>query len=103
MSTLTLPQTNGAKARPAVASWQRDSVKAFFTSVNWDDHPPAMQELKLSASEDSNAPLSLKMSVCQFFATVNWADTAIAAPTVVQAPPPPANNELTLDDFSGLF
>jgi hypothetical protein len=43
------------------------------------------------------------MSVCQFFATVNWADTAIAAPTVVQAPPPPANNELTLDDFSGLF
>ncbi|XHX80175.1 MAG: hypothetical protein RBJ76_09685 [Stenomitos frigidus ULC029] len=103
MSALTLPQTNGAKAHLAVASWQRDSVKAFFTSVNWDDHPPAMQEIKQSSSKDSNAPLSLKMSVCQFFATVNWADTAIAAPTAVQPSPPPARDELTLDDFSGLF
>lgn len=102
MSTLTLPQTNGAKALPAVEAWQRDSVKTFFTGINWDDQPPAIQEIKLSA-EDSNAPLSLTMSVCQFFATINWADIAIAAPTAVQPTPPPANDELTLDDFSGLF
>ena len=103
MSALTLPQTNGSKAAPVAELWQRDSVKTFFTSVNWEDHAPAIQEIKQSLAEGSNEPLSLKTSVCQFFATVNWDGTAIAAPTPVQAAPLPSSNDLTLDDFSGLF
>lgn len=103
MSALTLPQTNGAKSAPAIEPWQRESVKTFFTGINWEDHTPAIQEIKQSLAEGGNAPLSLATSVCQFFATINWEGTAIAAPTPIQSAPPPANNDLTLDDFSGLF
>lgn len=103
MSALTLPQTNGAKALPAVEAWQRDSVRTFFTGINWEDHAPAVQASKLILSESSNAPLNLKMSVCQFFATVNWEGIAIAAPIAVQPAPPPNTDDLTLDGFSGLF
>ncbi|PSB31916.1 hypothetical protein [Stenomitos frigidus] len=103
MSTLTLPQTNGSKAFPAAQPWQRDSVRTFFTGVNWEDYAPAVQEIKLGLGEGGNAPLKLKLSVCQFFAAVNWDGIAIAAPTPVQPTPPPAADELTLDGFSGLF
>ena len=103
MSTLTLPQTNGSKALPTIEAWQRDSVRTFFTAVNWDDHTPAVQDIKLSVNEGSNEPLNLKMSVCQFFATVNWDGITIAAPTAVQSALPPSNDDLTLDGFSGLF
>jgi hypothetical protein len=103
MSTLTLPQTNGSKALPTIAAWQRDSVRTFFTAINWEDHVPAVQDIKLSLSESSDEPLNLKMSVCQFFATVNWEGIAIAAPTAIQSAPPPSNDDLTLDGFSGLF
>ncbi len=102
MSTLTLPQTNGAKARATSELWQRESVKSFFTGFNWENHPADLQEIKLSLSENNNTPLTLKMSVCQFFATINWDDTTIAAPSPApstQAAP----DSLTLDDFSGLF
>ncbi|MBW4578514.1 MAG: hypothetical protein KME42_02950 [Tildeniella nuda ZEHNDER 1965/U140] len=103
MSALTLPQTNGSKALPAVEAWQRDSVRTFFTGINWENHTPAVQANKLSLSEHSNAPLNLKMSVCQFFAAINWDGIAIAAPTVVQPAPPSKPDDLTLDSFSGLF
>ena len=103
MSALTLPQTNGARALPAIEPWQRDSVKTFFTSVNWEDQSPAVQESNLSLSQNSNAPLNLKMSVCQFFAAVNWDGITIAAPTPVQPAPQPDADDLTLDGFSGLF
>lgn len=103
MSTLTLPQTNGSKALPTVEAWQRDSVRTFFTGVNWDDHAPAVQASKQNLGEDRNAPLNLKMSVCQFFAAVNWDNIAIAAPTTVQPAPPSKPDDLTLDGFSGLF
>jgi len=103
MSALTLPQTNGSKAMSASESWQRESVKTFFTGVNWENHTPAVQEIKLSLAEGSNEPLKLTMSVCQFFATINWEGIAIAASTPVQSSPTPANDDLTLDSFSGLF
>ena len=103
MSTLTLPQTNGSKALPTIEAWQRESVRSFFTAVNWDDRAPAVQDIKLSLKEGSDKPLNLKMSVCQFFASVNWDGIAIAAPTPVQSAPPPGNDDLTLDGFSGLF
>lgn len=103
MSALTLPQSNGSKVAPVVEPWQRESVKTFFIGINWENHTPAIQEIKQSLADGGNAPLNLTMSVCQFLATVNWEGTAIAAPTSVQASPPPASNDLTLDDFSGLF
>lgn len=103
MSALTLPQTNGAKAAPTIESWQRESVKTFFTGINWENHAPAIQDIKQSLAEGGNVPLSLTTSVCQFFATVNWEGTAIAAAAALQSTPLPVNNDLTLDDFSGLF
>ena len=103
MSTLALPQTNGSKALPTLESWKRDSVKTFFTGINWEDYTSAVQASKRSLSESSNAPLNLKMSVSQFFAAINWKDIAIAA--VNTAPPAPSSNndDLTLDGFFGLF
>ncbi|MBW4473000.1 MAG: hypothetical protein KME45_21870 [Stenomitos rutilans HA7619-LM2] len=103
MSALTLPHTNGAKAASVIEPWQRESVKTFFTGINWEDHAPAIQEIKQSLAEGGNAPLSLKTSVCQFFAAVNWEGTAIAAPIPIQTAPTSTTNNLTLDDFSGLF
>ena len=103
MSTLTLPQTNGSKAITTTQAWQRESVRTFFTAVNWNDHTPAVQAIKLSLHEGSDRPLNLKMSVCQFFVTVNWEGIAIAAPTPVQSAPLPNRDDLTLDGFSGLF
>ncbi len=108
MSTMSLTQTNGSKAGVS-PTWLQLSVQKFFTGINWDDNPPAVQEMKLSVSQPNNlntdGPLSLSLSVSQFFATVNWDGVEIAAPVIPQAQimPPPKADELTLDDFSSLF
>ena len=108
MSPMTLPQRNGSAPVAPSHAWQQTSVQTFFTNFNWDDHSPEVQELKLASAQNSTAPLSLELSVCQFFATVNWDGNSIAAP--VQSPAPPApeplsqpTNDITLDDFFGSF
>jgi len=103
MMTLTPPSKNGSTPRAMPETWLQLSVQTFFSSVNWENSSPEVQEIRTAASE--NAAISLTLSVCQFFATVNWDDAAIAAPAATKQAPiaPPKPNDLTLDDFSSLF
>jgi hypothetical protein len=101
MMTLTPPQKNGSTPHAPSEAWLQASVQSFFASLNWDDNPPEVQQVRLATS---NSPLDLTLSVSQFFTAVNWDGSAIAAPTPIQAPiSAPKANDLTLDDFSSLF
>lgn len=106
MSTMTLPQTNGAAAYAPAPVWLQSSVQTFFTGFNWEDQPPEVQELRMTATiEGSTEPLSLTLSVSQFFATVNWEGTQIAeVPTFEDfMTEESAADDFTLDSFSDLF
>lgn len=100
MITLPPPESQSSASNP----WLQQSVQVFFSAINWEDHPPEVQEIKRTSLHDSTASLSLSLSVCQFFAAIDWDDVAIAAPTTVaESPASPLANTLTLDDFSDLF
>jgi hypothetical protein len=108
MSSLTLTQMNGSKiAQPTVSQsaddWLHSSVRDFFTSLNWEDHPPDVQVATHPAELPTAEALNLGMSVCKFFAAFNWDGAEVAAPVAVQVPLSAPANEFTLDDFSGLF
>jgi hypothetical protein len=84
-------------------SWQRSTVQTFFANFNWENHPPEVQEIKLQA-QTTQSPLSLTLSVSQFFAAINWdGNTIAAAPDTGLVALPPEADDLTLDDFSSLF
>ena len=100
MNLPTIKPSNGSNAP---GSCLQQSVQTFFGAVNWEDSPPEVQEIKLTAAQDGGAGLSLTLSVCQFFAAVNWEDAQIAAPSLVELPTSPTFDNLTLDDFSSLF
>ena len=102
MSTLTLPQMNGSKAAKPTNHWLQASVHDFFSTINWEDHPPEVQETR-AAAQAHNEPLSLNTSVGRFFAAINWDGSAIAAPAPIEPAKPQPSNDLTLDDFSDLF
>lgn len=107
MMTLTLPQTNGSKASATAHTWLQSSVQSFFSNINWEDNPPEVQQIKQNAAQSDGAnavPVSLTMSVSQFFAAINWDNATIAAPIQpAKTPSQPKPNEITLDDFSSLF
>ncbi|HEY9750350.1 MAG TPA: hypothetical protein V6C63_16825 [Allocoleopsis sp.] len=105
MTSVMAVSPNGTKPKAQPQAWLQSSVQAFFTSFNWEDQSPEVQELKLQALQGSNAPLSLTLSVHQFFGAINWEGAAAAAPVAVTTSPPPTAiaNDLTLDDFSSLF
>lgn len=97
----------GAAAKPA--SWLQQTTHSFFSSINWDDNPPEVEQVRRDATS-SDGPLSLMLTVRQFFTSVNWDGTASSraiAPEVnlplSAEPPQPAANAFTLDDFSDLF
>ncbi|MBE9178899.1 hypothetical protein IQ268_10035 [Oculatella sp. LEGE 06141] len=103
MSTMNLVQTNGSSALVNPPVWLRASVQEFFTTFNWDDSPPEVQELKLNAMEEGT-PLSMTLSVSQFFGAVAWDGAAIAAPPLSDSPTVLTDaKDFTLDDFSDLF
>lgn len=116
-STMVLNSTNGHKPRspesaPAsvsTTSWKRQSVQQFFTAFNWDNHPPEVQELKISAAQQGvYQPLSLALKVKDFFTAFNWDDSAIAAApkspeTLPNSGNGKADDDFTLDNFSDLF
>lgn len=110
---MTLPHTNGS-AKGMQQAWLRSSVEKFFSTINWDDRPLEVKARAASAdptSEQTNAsngstPLSLTMSVSQFFELFPWeGQRVIAAPLPVEAPivDEVSADEITLDDFSELF
>lgn len=115
MSSMTLVHRNGSKPHipasarlPMTQEWLQQTTQSFFGAFNWDDNPPEVQELKRATIENNGGPLSLTLSVGQFFATINWDDSAIAKPPTS---PSPLSNEsdvgtaspFTLEDFSDLF
>ncbi|MBD1910072.1 MULTISPECIES: hypothetical protein [unclassified Leptolyngbya] len=108
MSSATLLHTNGSKPHISMDAWLQTSTRKFFSSVNWDDNPPEIQEIKQKVAENPTAEdLSRDLTVGQFFAAVNWDDDAAVAPPaadnfLAELLEEPANN-FTLDDFSDLF
>jgi hypothetical protein len=104
MSAMTLTSTNGTKPAPTT-DWLQQSVQKFFTSFNWEDHPPAVQEIKLTADQGNGAALSLTLSVSQFFSTIPWEGNTIAPNHAAADSPSPltTEDEFTLEDFSDLF
>lgn len=108
MTTLIQPHKNGSQVSAPNEAWLRSSVQSFFSGINWDDNPPEVQEIRRTYTEPSRSeePLSLTLSVCQFFAAINWegGGGAIAAPPAAPLSTPAATvDDLTLDDFSSLF
>lgn len=104
MSSATLT-SNGAK--PQNLSGLLTTVHNFFSDVNWDDNPPAVQNVKRSKEPGAMAELSLLLPVHQYFTAVNWDGAAIAAlptPTPISEPSSTsAGANFTLEDFSDLF
>jgi len=83
-------------------SWLQSSVQEFFSTLNWEDLPPNIQQIGEVTSQYSDAPLSLDLSVSRFFAAINWEGAAIAA--AVSTPTQSSSaDSFTLDDFSDLF
>lgn len=104
MSTVALPHKNGSAAVAPADSWLLASVQKFFTGINWEDNPPEVQEIRMAAASEAGATsLNMTMSVCQFFAAVNWDGTEIAAAPAPVVEPVSKPDDLTLDDFSSLF
>lgn len=121
MNPTALMERNGfskpASPEPKPASWLHQTTQSFFSSINWDDNPPEVEQVRLDATS-SDGPLSLMLTVRQFFTSVNWDGTAssraipagialriapeVDLPLSIE-PPQPAANAFTLDDFSDLF
>lgn len=102
MSAMTLAHTNGSAA--GMLPWLKHSVQQFFQGFNWDNLPPSVETTSPSsapATVDLDAPLSLTLSVSQFFGAVAWdGSRAIGSPVRVEEPvlaPAPENN-FTIDN-----
>lgn len=119
MNMMTVPHTNGS-ANGMQKVWLRSTVEEFFSSVNWEDRPIEVVEPKQDLEESSGSKagqalrniselgLSLTMTVDDFFNAFPWeGKPIIAEPIPVQetssGEPEDDANDITLDDFSGLF
>ena len=119
MNMMTVPHTNGS-TKGMQKNWLRSTVEEFFSSVNWDDRPIEVIEPTQNLEESSTSHsgqslgtpprsgLSLTMSVSTFFDAFPWeGQPVIAEPLSVQETaaeePEEDSNDITLDDFSGLF
>jgi hypothetical protein len=106
MSPATLLSTNGNAGMVQSQAWLHSSVQEFFTTVNWEDQLPEVQEIKLQALQGTDQSLKLTLSVSQFFGAIPWEGMMAAAPVPTS---PPALEEVsesdsfTLDAFSDLF
>ncbi|MEO1147706.1 MAG: hypothetical protein AAFY26_19155 [Cyanobacteria bacterium J06638_22] len=109
MSSVTLLEKNGSTPHVQDDSWLQVSTRTFFSSFNWDDNPPEVQEIKQQVVDQALDEDQIQnLTVGQFFSFVNWDDEAVAAPLsssdsflaeLLEEP----NSEFTLEDFSGLF
>ena len=109
MITITPTNSNGRAA--ATESWLALSVREFFTTVNWENKPPEVQqlsqELVISARQGTASPLSLNLTVSQFFGAIPWDGAAIASLPVqtddILLSDPTNGSDFTLEGFSDLF
>lgn len=94
---------NGASHQPQ--SWLKQSVQQFFTAINWEDHAPEIQNLRLATVRGESQPLSLQLTVSQFFSAISWEGDTVAMPPkpVIEPVSEAESNAFTLDDFSDLF
>jgi hypothetical protein len=91
----SLPQTN---------SWKQQSVQQFFGRFNWEDHPPEIRELKATAAESGDRPLSLVLTVNQFFGSIDWdGNTDLFSGHFTDSSLAADADSFTLDDFAALF
>jgi hypothetical protein len=94
---------NGSSVAATSSNWLQSSVQSFFTAFNWEDNPPEVQELKLTSMQDG-MPLSMELSVSQFFSAIAWDGSCVAAaPSSAEPFSVSENNQFTLEDFSDLF
>lgn len=82
----------------------RQTVRQFFGNFNWNDNPPEVQELRQTVS-NGQLPLSLTLTVKQFFTAIDWDGNQIASLPAPEQPAVSVNpvDAFTLDDFSDLF
>jgi hypothetical protein len=112
MSPVIAP-TNSSTLHMETTIWLQQTVQQFFSSFNWEDQLPEVQELRAASQADHAEPLSLKLTVSQFFGAINWeGNHAIATPinselTFIKDRLAidilPNDDGFTLDDFSNLF
>jgi hypothetical protein len=102
MSTAMLMPTNGSKPPALSQDWLQLSVQTFFTTFNWNDDLPMVQAIKQTAAQGNGEPLSLTLTVSQFFAAIPWDSVAIA-PTQSELLTSTPADQFTLEDFSDLF
>lgn len=92
-------------------SWLALSVREFFTAVNWENKPPEIQqlsqELVISATQGTISPLSLNLTVSQFFGAIPWDGSTIASlPNQTDGSflaTTADSSDFTLEGFSDLF
>jgi hypothetical protein len=113
MSPVLTP-TNGSKPHVESHDWLQQTVRQFFNGFNWDDRSPEVQELRAVQATGDAEPLSLTLTVSQYFGAINWeGNQAIAQPVDHELTfiedismidiPDNSDDGFTLDDFSGLF
>ncbi len=89
-------------------NWKRASVREFFCQINWEHDPEPIQKVKQASLAGRSEPLSLTLTVSQFFTCIDWDGQGTIAPSAslpveeilgTQA----LEEEVTLEDFSSLF
>jgi hypothetical protein len=100
-------QQNGSAS---TTQWLQLSVQQFFEQCNWNGVPldaPKPSDDGVRSRPSAGGTLDLTLSVGQFFNAFSWdGSPAIAAPVVLDEQPAEAtdqSDDLTLDDFTGLF
>jgi len=78
-------------------------VQEFFSRVNWEDTSLEVQELKFHALQGFDTPLSLTLTVNQFFAAIPWDGVPSAPQTLNPIESTSTEDGFTLDDFSNFF
>ncbi len=88
------------------AAWLAQPVGVFLQGINWEDKPPVVQALAQEQNPPTG-PLSLRLSVSQFFAAIPWlgqpTDVRVAAAAPSSIPVAATEEDFTLDQFSDLF
>lgn len=106
MTTVTLGQHQHMEI--SSQPWLQQSVRQCFAGYNWEgrSHPVQAAPAANQATSRLTVPLSLQLSVHQFFSQFPWEGTPeIAAPMSplgVQTPVEEAD-DLTLNAFADLF